>query len=237
MRFDFIYAPVTACLLLIASMLPTSLMAQAPSNTRILIVGDSIMQAVARSLERDFAGENGIEATSFTAIGSGLARMDLFDWHGQIEQRVSSYRPTHAIIMMGANDNQAMRINGNTVRMSSQEWTSEYSRRVGRVMDIMIDGGVRNIYWIELPDMRDNRLQRDVQAINDIFRMEADSRPQVQFKNVRHILSRSPGSYSPYIIQDNGMPLDIRAGDGIHLNRQGADFLSKHLVPIVLGRR
>lgn len=209
-------------------------MQAAHANTHVLILGDSIMQAVARSLEREIGRRDGATAHAYTSIGTGLARMDLFDWHGQMEKLASEQKPAIVIIMMGANDNQPMRVEGDVIRPNEPGWAAEYARRAGEAMDIMIRGGAQKVVWVELPDMRDTRLQADVLMINGLVRQEAAKRPQVTFEESRGLLSRTPGTYSPYIIQANGMPLDIRAGDGIHLNRNGADLLAGHLISRIL---
>lgn len=204
--------------------------------TRILIVGDSIMQAVSRSLERQLGRRPGFQAASYTHIGSGLARMDLFDWHEQISGLMEERRPELVLIMMGANDNQPMRVSGDTIlRVGTDEWKQEYARRVGGAMEIMLSGGATQVHWLELPDMRDARLQEDVGMINQLVRAEAARRLGVTFQETRSLLSRTVGQYSPYVIQANGMPLDIRSGDGIHLNRQGADLLADHIVRRIWG--
>lgn len=211
-------------------------LAQGQSPQNILIMGDSIMQAVARSLERQISRQGGgVKANSYTHIGTGLARLDLFDWLAQIEQQVQTHQPDTVFIMMGANDNQPMQTSGGVVRPGDAAWEREYARRAGEAMDIMVRLGVRRIHWIELPDMREARLQNDVNTINRLVREEANKRQNVTFQESRSLLSRTPGEYSPYIIQANGMPLDIRAGDGIHLNRRGADFLAEQMIARTFG--
>lgn len=122
---------------------------------RVLILGDSIMQAVARSLERQLAGRPDIVAFSHTYIGTGLAQLDLYDWHERIQLLVAERNPDTVLIMMGANDNQPMRTDAGVTRPGEPAWEREYARRAGEAMDIMTRGGVSRIHWIELPDMRD----------------------------------------------------------------------------------
>ncbi len=202
----------------------------AQAEERVLIVGDSIMQAVSRALQRELTRAGDYRATAYTSIGTGLARMDLFDWNAKIRALVSESKPTIVMIMMGANDNQPMRTASGILQMHTPEWDAEYERRVSEAIDIMTNGGVKTVYWMELPDMRDATLQTDVQHINKRIATACATRPAASFQPVRSLLSRTPGTYSPYILQPNGMPLDIRAGDGIHLNRQGADLLAAELV-------
>lgn len=211
--------------------------AQAESGRRILLVGDSIMKAIARSLEREMADKEGVVVYSSVSISSGLARLDLFDWHTQIKTLVEEFKPDTVVIMMGANDNQPMKTLRNIVRFGTPEWAAEYGERVGKAMDLMIAGGVQRIFWLELPDMRDGRLQADVQVVNQIVAEQVRVRPAACYLEIRPWLSRTPGKFSPYIIQASGMPLEIRARDGIHLNRTGADFLAAKLVPLLLARQ
>ncbi len=46
----------------------------------VLIVGDSMMKAVARALKKECAKRT-LSTETLTSIGSGLARLDLLDWH------------------------------------------------------------------------------------------------------------------------------------------------------------
>jgi hypothetical protein len=216
--------------ILIMGLLAGASAPQTHADSDVLIVGDSIMQAVSRSLERALNKEAGLNATSYTAIGSGLARLDLFDWHAQLATLMNERKPETVVIMMGANDNQPMRTENGIIRFGEPGWNEEYARRAGEAMDIMIRGGATAIYWIELPDMREERLQLDVTVINDVVKSEAEKRDEVTFQTSRGILSRKAGEYSPYIIQPNGMPLDIRSNDGVHLNRKGADHLVQALI-------
>ncbi len=207
---------------------------EAPKD--VLILGDSIMQAVARSFERQLGRHAGFQAASFTRIGSGLARLDVFDWHVRIEQLVAERQPGLVLVMMGANDNQPMQTDGNeVVQTRTAAWETEYGARIGRAMDILLEGGATQIHWLELPDVRDTHLQQDIESINQLIRTEAAARPQVTFQETRSVLSRTPGTYTAYVIQANGMPLNIRDRDGIHLNRAGADLLVTEMLARIWG--
>jgi hypothetical protein len=208
--------------------------ARAEPARRVLIVGDSIMNLLARSMERALAGVPEIEATSFTSLGSGLARLDLFDWHGKIESLLREHRPDILVVMMGANDGQPMRTDAGVAAPDTPEWETEYARRVARVFDLAEAGGVKRVLWLELPDMREAKVQAHAERVNAIFRAEAARRPGVaRFIETRPVLSREPGQFSLYILQRDGMPLEVRSRDGIHLNRQGADRLAEVIVRLL----
>lgn len=202
----------------------------AARETRVLLMGDSIMIQLARAIERELAGKPGYEVTSAPSLGTGLARLDLFDWHRRIEEMTGDGITDILVMMIGTNDKQPMRTDAKTIlQPHDAAWSVEYARRVARSMDIMIENAVKHIIWIELPDMREKRLQQDALEINSIIEREADARPGVIFLPSKHLLSRAPGTYSHYVLQDDGMPLRVRS-DGVHLNRAGADLLGSYIV-------
>lgn len=198
----------------------------------VLLLGDSMMKAISPALEQKFTAA-GWTVKSSTAIGTGLARLDLYDWMAQSATVAASAQADVAIIMMGANDNQPMRTDAGIVRHGSPEWQKEYSSRVARFVEALLKNGVKQVVWVELPAMRDDKLNTDVQGINAAARDAVTQCKQVWFET-RVILSKTPdGAYSAYVIQGNGMPLHIRAEDGIHLNRKGADWLGDRLLTAV----
>ena len=202
------------------------------ASPSVLLAGDSMMKAVAPTFEQKLAGA-GFAVHSSAAIGTGLARLDLFDWYAQITKSVQTHKPEIAIVMLGGNDNQALRTESGIVPFGAPAWGAEYARRVGKFLDLMSTGGVQRIYWLELPAMRESRLDTDVQSINKIVQQEVARRKQ-NFFETRLLLSKtSDGAYSAYVFQPNGMPLHVRLEDGIHLNRKGAEWLADRLIPVL----
>ena len=218
----------TACTLAIG--LLTLASAETETLRRVLVIGDSIMNLLARSIERAAAGDKALSVATFTSLGSGLARLDLFDWPGRIEALIREHRPDTLVLMMGANDRQPMQVDGRILQPDTPEWDEEYARRVARIFELAEAGGVRHVVWLELPDMREPAVQAHAERVNAIVRAEAARRAGAEFFETRPILSRKPGVYSAYIVQANGMPLEVRSRDGIHLNRSGADLLAEQLL-------
>ncbi len=194
----------------------------------VLIVGDSMMKSVARALKKECAKRT-LSTETVTSIGSGLARLDLLDWHREMRSLISTNTPKCVFVMMGTNDNQAMKTEGGTIAFGGAGWDMEYGRRAGKLMDILIDGGVSKVVWIGLPCMREAGFDSDLKAIGRIVDHQAAARSQVRFVSTYRRFSKK-GRYSAYIIQASGMPLDVRTADGIHLNRNGAELLAKLVI-------
>jgi len=203
----------------------------AEHQQRVLVIGDSMMRAVSRSLQRALSEDDGIQPVYLVCLGSGLARLDLFDWHAKIGEMVEQHNPALALVFIGANDDQPMRTEDGILQPGTEVWTAEYQRRVSVAMDLLLKGGVKRLYWIGLPDMRDAKLQRAAQAINAGVRGLAEDRPSVHVVDTATMFSREAGTYSGYITRDNGMPLHVRDTKGVHLNRDGADILVNTLLP------
>jgi len=202
--------------------------ADVPAHADALIAGDSMMRSVERSFEKALSRRK-VSTTSFASIGTGLARLDLLDWPAKLETLARAFTPKQAFIMMGTNDNQPLQIGGGAIPFGSDSWQSEYGRRVGKTMDALLDGGVGQVVWIGLPCMREERLDQDVRVINDIIANQAAARPNVTFVPTYALFSKSD-TYSSYVISGNGMPVEVRDEDGIHLNRKGAELLVEYVL-------
>ncbi|MCF7838395.1 MAG: DUF459 domain-containing protein [Candidatus Marinimicrobia bacterium] len=222
------FALLTTALILTHGQVGHSHAAEAPQ--RILILGDSMMQIPAHSLKLQAERRPGVVTETFTRIGSGITRLDVFDWLSHIATLVETFQPDASIVFLGTNDRQPMKIENDVVQPTDPRWEVEYARRIGQAMDLLMGAAGRPVYWLQLPDMKRDETQQDADLINSIFEAEIASRPNVRFFPTRPILSRSPGRYSPYVIGERGLPLNVRAEDGIHLNRAGADLLAAQLV-------
>lgn len=212
-----------------------ALMAGAPRAQAagpVLIFGDSLMKMVAKSMSKEL-DKKSIKSTQLVSIGSGLARLDLYDWPSKIQAAVQQDKPSVAIVLMGANDNQPMKADNRVLQLGTPEWKAEYRARVERVLQILSEGGVKQVLWIGLPDVRDDKLQRDTREINAIYQAVAAQQPAMTFVDSVPMFSITPGKFSPYILKKDGMPLPVRSGDGTHFSREGADYLAEKILPMI----
>ncbi len=201
----------------------------------VVVMGDSMMRTVARTLRRELR-QHDVDVGIEVSIGSGLARLDVVDWHAQGVAAMARYQPRLVFVMMGANDNQAMRTGAGVLEFGMQAWNMEYGRRAGKLMDILLEGGARQVIWVGLPCMRDENLSQDVAAMGRLIAQQAEAREGVVYFPTIEIFCPDGDGYKSYITQENGMPLDVRSSDGIHLSRKGAEHLSQILVQTFLAQ-
>jgi hypothetical protein len=207
-------------------------LAQDAQPERVAFLGDSMMKLLGHQGSREMGKRPGVTVvTNFTSLGSGLARLDAFDWLAKFDAVMKETHPTLVIIALGTNDKQPLATaEGRTVRPGDPAWAPEYGKRVGQAMDILLKGGATRVYWMELPDMKEPQHQADSTEINAVVKGQAAERPAVTFFGTRSILSRKPGEFTKFMVDSTGRPIEYRDGDGVHLTRAGADFVVTKLI-------
>ena len=201
---------------------------------RILLVGDSLMKSIALALEGELHKHPGVVTRVCADTWTGLSRLDVYDWPEQIAAHCKQFKPDHALVWLGAADNQPARTLSGPLKPGTPEWATEYARRVGVVMDLLIGSGVRRVFWMDLPDMRDDQAQAAIDHVRTIQRQEAKHRPEVTVVYIRKLLSRTPGKFCPYIVREGGVTMDIRADDGVNLNLNGVKLVVVNVAPLLL---
>ncbi len=218
---------LTAAAIVGLAVMPDFLARSDPGPGTVLICGDSLMKSVARSLVRELGGQGSVRVEQLISIGTGLARPDVFDWPAKLRESAAS-RPAYVVILLGANDDQALRgPNGQTLSPGTPEWTCEYTRRVAEVLGTLDRAGVGRILWIGLPDMRDAKLQEHARRVNEIFRSECGKVARAEFFDIAPLFSPKPGTFTSYSVLPGGKVVTTRASDGIHFTADGADLLAR----------
>lgn len=205
-----------------------------PEDARspVLLVGDSMMKLPGATMERQLKRE-GFEATAYSGIGTGLARLDAFDWLAKMKSLCADVSPMVTVVAIGANDRQPMQLdNGAVVQPGTPEWDDEYARRVGVAMDTLVEGGNRFVIWLLLPPMRDATVDQFSKQLNEVFRSEAAKRPRVLTHDFSKLIAdRRTGGFTERVMDPGtGAAVQVREVDGIHLSPNGARMLAQALI-------
>jgi hypothetical protein len=197
----------------------------------VLMIGDSMMRLLGNALEKEMGKIAEVKASSFTSLGSGLARLDAFDWMAKSIALMDEKKPSTVVVSLGANDYQVLvDVTGKKILVDTPAWTLEYGRRVKQIMDLLIQGGAKRIIWLNLPDMKDPTRQRYAQTVNTIFVEQAATHPTVTLFDTAPILARKPGKFVSYVMGADGSVVTVRDPDGIHLSSDGAKRLAQAIV-------
>ena len=209
--------------------------AEAPAaRTPVLLIGDSMMKLPWFAMERELSKLPGIEARTFSGIGTGLARLDAFDWMGKIDELCAAQHPKMAVVALGANDRQPMQLpeGGRLAQPGAPEWDEEYGRRLGQAMDRLRAGGCERVLWLALPPMRDPAVNEFARRLNGLVAAQAASRPFVTVHDFSKLVAdRRTGGFTERLMDpQTAATILVREGDGIHLSPDGSRILATALI-------
>ena len=195
---------------------------------RVWVGGDSLGQFIGGDLKNSFADRQLSSVADDYNISTGLTRPDYFDWPARLTQEMAqaTSRPEALVLMLGGNDDQAMRTEDRAiVEPLTDGWADEYRSRVETVMDVSAYSGTR-LFWINLPPMRDQTRNEITAVINEIVFDEAASRSWVQVINIIPLFT-GDGSYTDQLADKNGNLRKARAPDGVHLTATSSNWVAE----------
>ena len=102
---------------------------KAPDARVILVVGDFMASGLADGLEEAFADNPKVVVVDRTSGSSGFVRDDFYDWPAEIDGILKETKPAVAIVMLGSNDRQQMKVGATREVPRSDNWTKEYNAR------------------------------------------------------------------------------------------------------------
>jgi len=189
---------------------------------RFFVGGDSMGGDLGNGVAPLIYDTGRAKAVAFHKVSSGLVRTDFYDWFAYLRKYGKRYQAV--AFMIGGNDAQGIAVeDGAPLAFGTRAWKEEYRRRVGEAMDIMLDSGVRRVYWVGLPVMRDANMEKDAAILNAAYRDEAEKRaPAVQYIDTAELFSTN-GAYDARWRQD----------DGVHMNVAGVQRLAEHVAGII----
>lgn len=198
----------------------------AQDPARLLIAGDSDAGTFGPYLER-LMNDTGMVATTLDyKVSSGLTRPDFFDWPARFAEQVPVVDPDIVVVTFGGNDAQPIRIDGTAYDLDTPQWTEEYRRRVGQVMDLLGADG-RTLIWVGIPNASSEEFTQRLQVQRDAVLAELAEHPDVVYIDTWNRFSGRNGGYAEFVIDPrDGQGKDVRAGDGFHLNTNGAEILA-----------
>jgi lysophospholipase L1-like esterase len=209
--------------------LPPLLPPTAAHRLTILDIGDSIGQDLGYGLGETFTGHPAVNVVQKAVESTGLSRPDYYNWPAELQTYLDRYHPGAVVVMLGANDEQALDENGHFVSLGSRAWLADYTSRVALMMNEAYAAGAR-VLWVGLPPMDSPNVSSGfARQVNAIFRAQAATHPGVTYFPSWDLLSGPNGQFTQYKRVD-GNETQIRYPDGVHLTPEGWDLLGAALV-------
>ncbi len=215
--------PTTAALPSRPSAEPT-----AAEPLRLWVGGDSLAAGPSWAVFEDAVATGVVKPQAEYQVGTGLVRNEFWDWPRHMDAVVRARNPQVSVFMVGANDDQGIEVDGTSYQPSSPEWLAEYRTRVASLMTTLTRGK-RRLIWVGMPPMQDPTYSESMHTVDQVFQDEAAKHKRVSYIDTWMLFSEpgSPGTYAQYLPDASGTPINVRLDDGIHLNVEGSQLLSR----------
>lgn len=194
--------------------------------TRIAVIGDSVANDLGRGFQDLFENKPNVEIVKQTKFATGLVRTDYYDWNGTVRKFLKEHNPDVILVVIGGNDRQAIRVNGQRYEPFEKGWVVDYERRVARFMK-NFKGERAQVYWVSLPPVRSEKLTNAFREMNKIYRRQAE-RHGFHYLNVwNRFLTK--GAYSSFGQSLEGVRRQIRKDDGMHFTEAGRILFASYV--------
>ena len=184
---------------------------------KVWVGGDSMGGELGWALEPVLKSSKVFKPITFYKESTGICRYDFFHWGKQIDSVMRTARPQAAVMMIGTNDTQSVNQNGKWILYGDPEWKRIYEKRVGDIIDTMLKGGAKRVYWVGMPSMGENWRNSRMKLINKIFRKQAEMRPGAEYVDIWDLFTKNDGSFDP----------SLRLSDQVHFTGEGQALLAE----------
>ncbi len=133
-----------------------------------------------------------------------------------------------AVMMIGANDRQALSDGGKSLEPGSDQWTVLYARRVTAVAEAFKKANIP-LVWVGIPITKDDAFADDMAALNDIYR-EVAAKTGATFVDTWEAFSDDKGDFATFGPDVNGQTVRLRSADGVHFTKAGGRKLAHFVV-------
>ena len=192
-----------------------------PPSFFVAVIGDSEAGMLAQGLTEAFADDPRVAILNKAREDTGLVRDDFYDWRQAAKSLLEG--PQHidmAVIQIGINDNQKLRMGDNGLDPLSKPFNEIYAKRVEEIAAAFRDKNVP-LVWVGLPIMRSETLSNAALVFNDIDRQYSGALG-AHFVDLWEPFSDVNSVYKASGPDVNGVIMRLRAADGVHFNKVGA---------------
>ena len=201
------------------------------NKLRIWSGGDSLGEFIGNRFINSAKPEDNFESIKNYQISTGLTRPEFYDWPANFKQDIESYNPDVAVFMIGGNDDKNILKNGKLLVAGSKEWLTEYELRVQTIVNIALDTDTE-LYWVELPPMRDAEREALSTGMNSVFSKVAKKYSQVNFFEIDAYVTDDTPGYVSYATGPDGKASLVRSRDGVHITRDPSEWIADDLIKI-----
>lgn len=201
---------------------------------QIAVFGDSLASYLGKGLDESFADNDAVEIVDKSRGDSGVVRKDVVDWAKAADDYLKANPKTaYALMMVGVNDRQAIRENGESYEPLSDKWREIYAARIDAIVKVFVEHKVPLI-WVDTPPVRFENLTRDLASINDIVKERVQKAGQT-YVDIWPGFVDDKNRFITVGPDLEGQRAVLRTSDGIHFTNAGARKVA-HFADVELKR-
>jgi hypothetical protein len=190
-------------------------------STFLVVFGDNLAEQVSSGLEDAYDEKPEIDVVDETKAETGLVRADVRDWPKHIQDYLSGHpKVTAAIVMLGANDRQAIREGETSHDPLSDRWRELYRDRVDAALRPFVEKRIPFV-WVGAPPVKNEKASADLMAINDILR-ERVAKAGGVYVDIWPGFVNDENRYAPSGPDVEGQTARLRLNDGVQFTTAGA---------------
>ena len=186
---------------------------------RVLVIGDALAGGLGAGLGRVAEAEPGFEIVNRFQEISGIARPEVYDWAASLPIIMEGKEFDAVVILLGANDRQAIRSGDFRFLFNTPEWTSAYKAMTDKLLDVLHAAGVK-VFWVSIPPMGDAKYEADMQVLAALQKQEVQSKGAV-YVDLHGAFLGPDGNYTDKGADDTGEIRKLRSRDGVTFFKQG----------------
>jgi len=192
--------------------------------SKILVVGDYIGSDLARGLITRYGKNPNVVVIKENKDASGLIREDVTNWPERLPNLIETHKPATIVVLIGMNDRQKMRVEGEWTAMLSEKWLAEYNTRVQKIIDVSKSANVP-LVWVGTPPVPFSKMNPDYLALNEIYRSRVEA-SENSYVDVWDGYTNAEGKYVRAGPDINGQIVRLRTQKGVSMTRAGRDKLA-----------
>jgi lysophospholipase L1-like esterase len=198
---------------------------------RVLVTGDSLSTYAGQELVKLMTADPRFVIRIEWANGSGLTKPNVLDWAQYARDVTAKYQPDLVIVILGGSDTGNMINSGELINRGSQQWVSEYSKRIQLVVSEFTANNVTNVVWAGPPPVKDKNRNLSYAQISESLTEAAPKLAALKqldtFTNIAPKLSA---------VVDGRQTL-LRQADGVHWTREASRLMAIELQAMLTALR
>jgi len=199
--------------------------------TRVLLIGDSVMNQLATGLERQVGP--GVEIRDAAVFGSGLLSPWFVDWPPRLNRVLEDYDPDVILFLFVGNyDHDSGQYqetpDGDPITTRTSTAFFEAWQEQAEVMSERATEAAP-VTWILPPPMQPPEWQAVVDGLREVYREVADG-SGTDTLDAYDTLATPEGGFLARGRDPQGRPALLRTVDGVHLTPAGSDVLAAEVI-------